>query len=596
MTAARHPDHGARALSRRLIFWTVVFSGTLALVITAVQLFVEYRRDVDVVEQRFDLVEQGYLASIVDNVWVSDPVHLATLLDGIVRLPDFAYARVSVDGKPFVERGNPAAANGITRTWPLQREYRGQQVTIGELTIKADLATARQRFIDRAVFIVVANVVKTVLVAFFMLLLVNRIVTRHLEKIVEYLTNSSPEMLGTPLALDRPPREDELSRLAAALNRLHADLAARQAELQESEARYRRLSFHAPIGIVHFDNARCITYANPYIATMFGIPPERLAGFDLRTSRDPRLLPAIDAAVAGRSANYEGEYVATLSGAGRQVAVRTAPVTDHTGNIAGGIAIIEDVTERRHAEAEIHELNALLERRVAERTAELERANKELEAFAFSVSHDLQAPLRAIVGYSKILLEDERSRLSEDGRDLLDRLIRNTRRMSELIDNILEYSRAGRRALENRTIDLAALAHGVAGQLGADYPAAHIHVGEMPAAFGDPTMLEQVLQNLIGNALKYSSKKDQPQIDVGAELIDGRKVYFVKDNGAGFDMRYADKLFGVFQRMHPENQFPGTGVGLAIVKRLIERHGGEVWATAEPERGAQFYFTLGATD
>ena len=471
MTRASRPELGTHPLSRRLILWTVVFSGALALVITVVQLFIEYRRDVDIVEQRFELVQHGYLASIIDNVWVADREHLATLLDGIVHLPDFAYARVSVDGKPFATQGNPAATDGITRTWPLLREYRGQQLAIGELTIKADLASARQRFVERATFIVLANVVKTVLVAFFMLLLVDRLVTRHLEKIAAYLAGSSPARLGTPLALARPARDDEIERLVAALNRLHAELAAHHAELLESEAR--------------------------------------------------------------------------------------------------------------------------LERRVAERTAELESANKELEAFAFSVSHDLQVPLRAIAGYSNILIEDERERLSQDGRATLDRVIRNTRRMSALIANILEYSRAGRRALATRRVDLAALAREIAGRLGADYPAARIQIGAMPAAVGDPTMLEQVLQNLIGNALKYSAKNAAPQVDIGSESADGRNVYFVKDNGAGFDMRYADKLFGMFQRMHSEAEFPGSGVGLAIVKRLIERHGGEVWAEAEPQRGARFYFTLG---
>ncbi|MBI4986516.1 MAG: PAS domain S-box protein [Rhodocyclales bacterium] len=595
MTRAGRSGLGTRALSRRLIVWTVVFSGALALLITTVQLLVEYRRDVDTVEQRFDLVQHGYLASIVDNVWVADREHLGTLLDGIVHLPDFAYAQVSVDGKPFVERGKAAGAGGITRTWPLQREYRGRQLVIGELTISADLATARQRFVERAVFIVLANFVKTVLVAFFMLLLVDRIITRHLEKIVDYLANSSPERLGTPLRLARRPREDELDRLVAALNRLHADLAANHEQLQESEARYRRLATQAPVGIVHFDGTRHITYANPCIASIFGVAPESLPGLDLDGLNDKRLLPAFAGALAGRSANYEGEFAFAPNRGSRQVAVHAAPVTDHLGEIVGGIAIVEDVTERRRAEAEIRELNALLERRVADRTAELERANKELEAFAHSVSHDLQAPLRAIVGYSQILVDDERNRLSDNGRDMLGRVIRNTHRMSELIENILQYSRAGRRALEKGRVDLGALAHEIAAQFGPDYPAAHIRIGDIPAAVGDPTMLEQVLQNLIGNALKYSSKQEHPEIEIGSERRDGHTVYFVKDNGAGFDMRYADKMFGMFQRLHPENQFPGTGVGLAIVKRLIERHGGEIWAKAEVGHGAQFYFTLDGT-
>lgn len=255
--------------------------------------------------------------------------------------------------------------------------------------------------------------------------------------------------------------------------------------------------------------------------------------------------------------------------------------------------LAQDNRARRAAEEQLAVLNAALERRVQERTAELEAANKDLESFSYSASHDLRAPLRAIAGYAHILLEDERPRLSAEGQGMLDRVMHNTERMGTLIDDILDYTRAGRRALQPLTVNLTDLARDVAARLAADYPAAQIRIGEMPCGTGDRTMLEQVLQNLIGNALKYSSKTAHPEVVVGAEEADGRTVYFVRDNGAGFDMQYAGGLFGMFQRLHTDNDFPGTGVGLAIVKRLIERNGGEVWAVAEPGKGATFRFTLG---
>jgi signal transduction histidine kinase len=252
-----------------------------------------------------------------------------------------------------------------------------------------------------------------------------------------------------------------------------------------------------------------------------------------------------------------------------------------------------DIEARRKAEDELATLNAVLEQRVRERTAELEAANKDLESFSYSASHDLRAPLRSIAGYSQILLEEERPSLSEQGQAMLDRVIHNTNHMGTLIDNILEYTRAGRRPLRSQRLDLSALAREVAAQFVGTYPAAQVLVQDMPPGIGDRTMIEQVLQNLIGNALKYSAKKAQPEVIVGAEDTQGRVVYFVKDNGAGFDMQYAEGLFGMFHRMHKDSEFQGTGVGLAIVKRLIERNGGEIWAHAEEGKGAEFFFTLG---
>lgn len=254
----------------------------------------------------------------------------------------------------------------------------------------------------------------------------------------------------------------------------------------------------------------------------------------------------------------------------------------------------QDNIARRRAEEEITRLNAVLEQRVRERTAELEAVNKNLESFSYSVSHDLRAPLRAITGYSDILLEDESPRLSADGKAMLGRLIHSTAKMGTLINDILEYSKAGRRPVSADFLDMTALARDVAARLAEEYPAARVRIGEMPACVGDRTMLEQVLQNLIGNSLKYSAKKEHPEIEVGTTEEDGRSVYFVRDNGAGFDMAHTEGMFTMFRRMHNETEFPGMGVGLAIVKRLIERNGGEIWAKAAPGQGATFYFTLGA--
>jgi signal transduction histidine kinase len=269
-----------------------------------------------------------------------------------------------------------------------------------------------------------------------------------------------------------------------------------------------------------------------------------------------------------------------------------AGIVDESGRIASYVAIKEDISQQVEAERVIHELNETLERRVAERTTELEHANQELQAFSSTVSHDLRAPLRAINGYARLLLENERARLSEDGRNMLDRLVSNSTKLAILIEEILEYSRAGQKPLERGTVDLAKLARTVAEELSGDHPAAGVEVAALPLVEGDITMLHQVLTNLIGNALKFSAVRSAPRIEIGCRPENGETVFFVRDNGAGFDARYADRLFGMFQRLHSEREFPGTGVGLAIVKRLIERHGGRVWAESAPDAGATFHFTI----
>jgi signal transduction histidine kinase len=243
-------------------------------------------------------------------------------------------------------------------------------------------------------------------------------------------------------------------------------------------------------------------------------------------------------------------------------------------------------------EDQLRALSATLEQRVAARTIELERANAELESFSCSVSHDLHAPLRALNGFAGILAQEERETLSPNGRALLDRIAHNAVRMGALIDDLLQFSRLGREALRRTEVDLCALAQSVADELREPYPETRVSVAALPVVSGDAAMLRQVFANLIGNALKYSAGREDARVEVGVEVHGDGQAIFIRDNGAGFDMRHAGKLFGVFQRLHKESEFPGTGVGLAIVKRVIERHGGRVWAESAPGAGACFRFTL----
>lgn len=265
----------------------------------------------------------------------------------------------------------------------------------------------------------------------------------------------------------------------------------------------------------------------------------------------------------------------------------------------GAIGFVSWRTKRETDEidryqGEIQQLNQVLEQRVIERTAQLDAANKDLESFSYSVSHDLRAPLRAIDGFSLILLEDHADKLDAEGKRVANVIRDNTQKMGQLIDDILAFSRAGRKALEMSDIDMRDLAASVFEEL---KPSAanrdiQLDIKPLPGCRGDRAMLRQVWSNLLSNAIKFTRGKATARIEIGGDASDKECAYYVKDNGAGFDMQYSNKLFGVFQRLHGPEEFEGTGVGLAIVKRIVDKHGGQVWAEGKIDEGATFHFTL----
>jgi len=323
---------------------------------------------------------------------------------------------------------------------------------------------------------------------------------------------------------------------------------------------------------------------------LYGFGPEEVRGrltHELLQTRVAQPLEQIHAALLD-SGHWEGRATRRRKdGSEVVVAILWALRRDAQGRPTAILEVSTDITEQESAERAIRRQAALIE-----------AANKELESFTYSVSHDLRAPLRAIDGFTQILMNEHAPALAYEPRRLLERVSDNSRKMGRLIDDLLRFSRLGRHAVTQAPVDTADLVRQCLDDLAAERAGRQVEiaVGELPPCWADPALLRQVWLNLLANALKFTRARDPARVEVGSSTQDGETVYFVRDNGVGFDMAYADKLFGVFQRLHRQEDYEGTGVGLALVQRILHRHGGRAWAEAEPGRGATFSFTLGRSD
>ncbi len=341
-----------------------------------------------------------------------------------------------------------------------------------------------------------------------------------------------------------------------------------------------------------------VTDVNEATERATGLPRDRLVGTDFCdyfTQPDKARAGYLQVLSEGIVRDYP-LALRHASGSVMDVLYNAALYRDEAGHVEGVFAAARDVTKRKRAEDELRRLNEELDRRVRERTLQLEDAVHELEAFNYSVSHDLRTPLRALDGFSAAVLEDYDDKLDEDGRRDLERIRAAAGKMGELIDGLLGLSRLSRAELRLADVDLSALAGELADELLRTDPWRHVDVVIEPGAHAvaDRALVRSLLENLLANAWKYTSHHDRARVEFGTEEeADGERGFFVRDDGAGFDMAYADKLFVAFQRLHPEREFPGIGIGLVTVARIVHRHGGQVWAEGEPEGGATFHFTLG---
>lgn len=601
----RHWRNKISPLGRRLVTATIAFSTCVALLATMLQLYFDYRSDLRDIESTFEQVDHSYLPSIANALWATNRHELQIAINGLVQLPDVRYVAVQENGKIWAQAGHPQTHNIQSRDYPLTHTHRDETLTLGSLTVVVDMTGVYRRLINKFWVILITNSVKAALVAGFMFWLFHVLVTRHLNRIAAFALRLGVENLQEHLDLARHPHQeappDEFDLLLQGFRTMQSTLASSLSALRESEARFRVMFEQAAVGVaqVQSDTGKFLRVNQKY-CDIVGYSHDELQQMNAQAitfSDDLTLeLDNLNLLKAGSIREYALEQrYRHKNGSLVWVHLGVSAMWLGSGSLHYHIAVLQDITARKLAEAEILQLNAELERRVEERTAQLVALNQETEAFSYSVSHDLRAPLRSIYGFCQVLTEDFGSILGEVGNSHLSRVRRAAQHMGILIDDLLRLSFLERVEIKCVHVDFSALAEEVMKGLREPARSSTITFFSKPGldVYGDPSLLRILLENLLGNAVKYSSKSPHPQIELGCMLQEGRSVYYVRDNGAGFDMTYVGKLFSAFQRLHRAEDYPGTGIGLATVKRIISRHRGQVWAEGRLGEGAVFYFTLG---
>jgi PAS domain S-box-containing protein len=465
----------------------------------------------------------------------------------------------------------------------------------GTLYLRSDLGARRERFGLYAVIVAIVLGV-SILVALLLSKVLQKSISQPLLALAETAKTISTRRDYSVRAIKFS--SDEVGALTDAFNHMLTQIQERDVAVRQNEERFRQLANAVPALVWTSDPTGAAVYFNEPWYEYTGRAPADSLGFkwaEIVHSEDHGQCLRLwhEAVKTGRVYEAEARF-RRADGEYRWFLNRAQPARDASGRITTWFGTSTDIEEKKRVEEKVRQLNLTLERRVQERTAELEASNRELEAFSYSVAHDLRAPLRSIDGFNQALVEDFGKQLPDDAKALMLRARHASQRMSQLIDDLLNLSRVARTEIRQQRVNLSEIAQGIAVELQKSDPQRKVRFQIEPGilATGDDRLLRLALENLLENAFKFTRKQPLAEIEFGAWNLNGHRVLFVRDNGAGFNMQYVAKLFGPFQRLHAATEYPGTGIGLATVYRILVRHGGTIWPESEEGEGTTFYFTV----
>ena len=620
------------SLAKRITLIVILASLILALIAATILTILDYQNELEQLEYRLEQINRSEIPSLSNSLWHFDLDQVQSQLQGIHNIQDVVYEQLEIEGGKTIVIGQLVDKNDqLTHSFDINYTRDSTSYYLGRLTVTADLQNLKNRVAGRLFGNLLMAGLQMFILAALILFIVNRLFIHPLNEIVQFAENLNIDHLDQPLIISRTQhasKQDEFDLVALRINemsqRLLLDIEEQkkmEAALVESEQNYREI-FNATSEaiMIHDADSGKILQVNSTMREMYGFADD----FDIREltvgmiSSNDEFYNQKNADLYLQKAREEGPQIIDWHSKKSNGVEFWVEITLRSTVINGQnriLAVIRDISELKQssalllqqnkdlleqkvalkdAELKLRELNLDLERRVNERTIQLAELNTELESFSYSVAHDLQAPLRVIHGYSAIILEDKSDCLDDTTREYFLKIQNSVIKMSTLIDDLLKLAKINRKEIAMEEIDLANVAKEIFSELSDHQPDRKVSfiVPSKLVAVADLNLMTIVLDNLIRNAWKFTSKLPSARIEVGSYIENERLVYFVRDNGAGFDQSKAERLFRPFERLHVSDDFEGTGIGLAMTKRIIQRHYGRIWAEGKVDQGATFFFTL----